>query len=425
MIILIAVIIILFIILALWRLDLAVIATIGLLPTYLVRFSVGPVPFTLLEALVLIVALVFFFRFRLYRLAYLKQAIDKVPFKFPLLLLFAAATLAVLVSPNLRGALGEWRAYFVEAIIFYIVFVNVIVWRRHIKYVLYALGISALVVSVYAIIQHFTGINIPAPWHAADLRRVTAWYEYPVAVALYLAPIVGLFIAQLFFRRHSKIIVAWPFALAVVAAGVLAVYYTHSRGALVAILITLAVLSFFTKYRWYIVSIIVIAVLILAFIPGVSDRFVDVFTGDDNSTNVRLVMWKGTLKMLKDNWFLGAGLSGFQSLYDVYREARHTELLLYPHSLFLNFWVELGLIGLAAFVWLLVAYFRRVKRALKSNMDRAVLFGSLAAMLVLLIHGLIDVPYFKNDLAILFLVIIGIFTAGYELSKNKNSAQPS
>ncbi len=415
MILLIAIIIAIFTVIALWRLDFGVIAIIGLLPTYLIRFSLGSLPFTFLEALVLIAVIIFFFRYRLYRLTYLKQVIDKVPFKIPILLMFAAATVAVLISPDLRGALGEWRAYFVEAIIFYIVFVNVITSRLQIKLVLYALGFSALVISLYSIIQHFTGLGIPEPWHMAELRRVTAWYGYPAAVALFLAPIVGLFFGQIFFRKGSQLVVSKYFSIAVVVAGVLAIYYTHSRGALVALLLALIVLSLFTKYRWWLIGLVVVAIIVLALIPGVSDRFTDVFTGDDNSTNVRLVLWEGTLRLVADNWFFGVGLSGFPELYNNYREARHTELLLYPHNLFLNFWVEIGLVGLVAFVWLLISFFRKIKKAIKIKMDRAILFGVLAGMVVLLIHGFIDVPYFKNDLAILFFVLLGLFAVGYEL----------
>ncbi len=418
-----------FILLALWRLDLAVVAVTGLLPTYLVRVELGGIPFTLLELFIISLAVIFFVRHRLYRLSYLKTALDKVPFKLATAVFFAAATLAVLVSPDLRAALGEWRAYFVEAIVFYIIFVNVIKSRQQVKFVLYALGSSALVVSAYAIIQSFTGWGIPDPWSVAELRRVTAWYGYPVAVALFLAPIVGLFSGLLVFAKNSKIAPAWSFSLVVIILGTLSVFYTHSRGALVAIILGLAVLSFFTKYRWWLVGLVVLAIIVLAVMPGVSDRFLDVFQGEDNSTNVRFVMWQGTWRLLTDHWLFGAGLAGFPQLYDVYREARHTELLLYPHNIILNFWVELGLVGLAAFVWLVILFFRRVRRAYQRQVDKALVLGTMAAMIILLVHGLIDVPYFKNDLAILFWILIGLLSAGLGFkaitSVNKKVGQKS
>ena len=83
-----------FILLALWRLDLAVVATIALLPTYLIRFDVGAIPFTLLESFVICLAIIFFWQKKLYRLSYLKHIIDRVPFKLATLIFFAAASVA-------------------------------------------------------------------------------------------------------------------------------------------------------------------------------------------------------------------------------------------------------------------------------------------------------------------------------------------
>jgi uncharacterized ion transporter superfamily protein YfcC len=36
------------------------------------------------------------------------------------------------------------------------------------------------------------------------------------------------------------------------------------------------------------------------------------------------------------------------------------------------------------------------------------ILGLMGAMVVIVVHGLVDVPYFKNDLAVLFWVMIGI-----------------
>ena len=38
-------------------------------------------------------------------------------------------------------------------------------------------------------------------------------------------------------------------------------------------------------------------------------------------------------------------------------------------------------------------------------------------MTVLLIHGLVDVPYFKNDLAVLFWIIIGLIIINKKYDK--------
>ena len=42
----------------------------------------------------------------------------------------------------------------------------------------------------------------------------------------------------------------------------------------------------------------------------------------------------------------------------------------------------------------------------------------MASMIALLVHGLVDVPYFKNDLAVLFWLLIGMMIV---VSKTQNS----
>lgn len=414
--------------LAMWRLDWALGLVILLLPFYTMRLTLGGIPFTLLEISFLALALVFFFRWRLYRLSFLKQAVDRVPFKIPLVIFLAAASLGVLVSPALHNALGEWRAYFIEAAIFYFIFVNVVRREREQKTVLWALGGAALLVSLYAIYQNYTGLNIPEPWASAALRRVTAWYGYPVAVALFLAPVTALFATLLLLKQT---VLPRLFSLSVVLSGLLAIYYTHSRGAIIALLAALvglillpARLTGFTPAasRWWKIALLAVAVICLVVLfsaPGISQRFGSVFTGDDNSTNVRLVMWQGTWCLIKQHWLLGAGLAGFPVLYDQYREARHTELLLYPHNIILNFWVEIGLVGLIAFVWLIINFFRKAKASLaRRSQVTAIVLAATAAMIVLLIQGLIDVPYLKNDLAFQFWIIVGLVTSSYEIYRS-------
>jgi O-antigen ligase len=101
-------------------------------------------------------------------------------------------------------------------------------------------------------------------------------------------------------------------------------------------------------------------------------------------------------------------LGGFPALYDEYRDAAHVELLLYPHNEILNVWVELGLAGLVLFVAFIVRFYRLVVRAYRRTLgfERAVSLGLILAMTALLGHGLVDAPYFKNDLAELFFVLI-------------------
>jgi O-antigen ligase len=86
--------------------------------------------------------------------------------------------------------------------------------------------------------------------------------------------------------------------------------------------------------------------------------------------------------------------------------------LIYPHNILLNFWTETGLLGLGALVWLAIEWMRRTAASLSLRGRRRVYYlGLAAASVTILVHGLIDVPFFKNDLAILTLALLGIQAA--------------
>ena len=111
--------------------------------------------------------------------------------------------------------------------------------------------------------------------------------------------------------------------------------------------------------------------------------------------------------MLLDHPAFGAGLNAYPQTLAPYHDNTLYEIFQYPHNLFLNIWTELGLLGLIAFFWLAWLIIRTaVHGRLKS---RPYVLALFAALLAMTIHGLVDVPYFKNDLSVLtWILIVGL-----------------
>jgi len=112
----------------------------------------------------------------------------------------------------------------------------------------------------------------------------------------------------------------------------------------------------------------------------------------------------------------------FRQVQQPYYNPTQMERLAYPHNLFLNFWLETGLLGLLAFLGLFGAL---TAAALKIKKENKFLGAALlAALAVFFIHGLVDVPYFKNDLAMLFWIIAAIICS-IAISFRSSSPQAS
>ena len=72
-------------------------------------------------------------------------------------------------------------------------------------------------------------------------------------------------------------------------------------------------------------------------------------------------------------------------------------------------WISsaLSLVGMLLFVWIIgKMMFVSFQNSDNANNLRFLSLGLLSAMVVILIHGLVDVPYFKNDLAVMFWLLI-------------------
>jgi len=388
-----------------WReIDWAVYVVIILLPTYLIRFSNNIFPFTLLEVMMILLFLVWLS----------KKWIKKQPIhlaNWPLLIIWLlAATIAVIFSPDQQAGLGLLKAYFIEPVIFYLVFINVIKEKKQLKLAAWSLGLLVAWLSVYAIIQYFTGVGIPDPWQAAESRRVVAVFPYPNALGLLLAPILALFIGLAarvkFFTKRTF----W-WGVMIIMLGSFSLLAAVSQGAWLGLALALVFLSFFLFSWKKVLSFWLIIIILILAIPQARDYLMPLATFSDVSGDVRKVMWQGTWNLLKARPVLGSGLAGFPYYYEQYRLIKHTEFLLYPHNIILNFWVELGLLGLIIFVWLLVWFFRRGYQLLKTkNIEFNWVIALMTAMVCLIGHGLVDVPYFKNDLAVLFWLLLAMMT---------------
>lgn len=377
---------------------------------------------TLLEGMIIVLAVVCFVK-ELAEKTFSKNLknvysrLRETGFFWPTLLLFLAATIAMFVSPELCAAAGIWKAYFLEAIAVFLIVLSVVKKREQLEKIFWALGISGAVISLVAIFQYITGIGVPESYLIPEARS-TAIYGYPAAVALYLAPILVLFLGL---SLKSKSFRSKPYSWIIIVLLALGLFTTQAQGAWLAVAVALLFILLFTRFRKWVLPGIVLLLILVFLIPMSRDYVLPVITFQDVSGDVRLVLWQGTGRMIIDRPILGAGLAGFQTLYEQYKEAKHVEYLVYPHNIILNFWVETGILGLMAICWLIVEFLRRGIKLLKKGEILAL--PLLAVMICFLVYGLVDAPYFKNDLAVLFWVWLAVLLVLYKIGKPKEEVK--
>ncbi|MFA6130826.1 MAG: O-antigen ligase family protein [Patescibacteria group bacterium] len=387
-----------------WRNQkIALFALAGLLPVYLIRFSIGPIPSTLLEGMILELFVVWIIKkgYRNIPLSALK------PWASPILLLLAAACLGAMIAPDLYGALGILKAYYFEAILVLLMSLSLLKKPEDRTILFSVLAISGMMASLFAIFQYATGMGIPEPW---DLeRRITGWFDYPNALGLFLAPITAFSFIFLFskekhpwFSHRKQVLIFW--ASSAILCGT-AIILAKTEAAFIAIpfalIVTTLAIDIHPRKKWYLAltAAVIFAALFLAF-PAVQEKVLLL----DDSGLVRRSQWQETLQMLLDHPFFGAGLNAYPQVLEPYHDPTLYEIFQYPHNILLNIWSELGVIGIIASIWFLVL----ITKSLFREPRNIIKIAAFAAIMTMVIHGLVDVPFMKNDLSIFTSLLLGL-----------------
>ena len=251
-------------------------------------------------------------------------------------------------------------------------------------------------------------------------ERVTSLFNSPNALGLYLGPIIVFYVAWIFEKvniqsRSTPARIATRsvaggaplliFKLLVIITGILACVFAHSEGALLAVLLSSLVVLFWTN-KWsrrVVIFVLLVSIVFTLVSPTLFSRLQEKIYLQDWSGQVRKDMWQESWGMIKDNWLGGAGLAGYKEVFPAYHEKDYFEVFPYPHNFVLNFWSEMGLFGLIVFLLIVIRFFwLNMACWIKSLLRNKVCLGLLGVMLVILIHGLVDNPYFKNDLSVMF-----------------------
>lgn len=348
--------------------------------------------------------------------------------------------LATALSP-VRGAAISGLIKLTLNVLLFLLMARVLRYPRFRTSLIAVYLLTALVVSVFGLRQWFFGADALATWvdPSSNLAGTTRVYSYlgnPNLLAGYLIPAVMLSGAAIF---------AWPrwtpklLAILAFLVNCACLVLTFSRGGWLGFvgggfaMLVLCVHFWsirFTPFwkRWAIPVLLGGSVAFLVFsvaaLDPLRDRVMSIFAGrSDSSNNFRLNVWTSVIEMIKDRPVLGIGPGNdaFNRVYPLYQKPRYTALSAY--SVFLEIAVEAGMIGMAAFLWLLTVTFGQCWRMLQQLREvQAVqaywLMAAIATMVGMLVHGLVDTIWYRPQVSTLWWLMLAL-VASYYRSKPK------
>lgn len=322
------------------------------------------------------------------------------------IILFFLAGCLSLVTHNLdRQNLGQFVVLILQPMSIFFVGRYLTGKFPHTKY--YILNTCYFILAItglYALVQYFTLLGLPSAWwgNSVEPKRALSFFVHPNFYALWCAPLLAFLIpdvaASLKAKSYNPKALLWLIG----AAGL---FLSLSRagwlGLAVAMLIYL-IIAADKKIRWSVFTAAIVVFLIILAIPNFRYRILLPFLGE-KSTVSRFSLWNTGWKGVKESPITGLGLTGFSRQWSTLNtDPGLTDTHNFPHNIFLDMWVELGLLGLLSFVCLVAVY---IYNGLRNRQDLIKLGVSLF-LIALIVQGQIDNPYFKNDLAMVFWIIL-------------------
>jgi O-antigen ligase len=269
-------------------------------------------------------------------------------------------------------------------------------WPR----LLETLGAVTTVLAIWGIVQYLQGAN-----HLGN-RIQGPMSHYMIYAGWMLLAVLTLGSQLLLGKRKRRFLLLVPAVL-----GTLTLFLSLTRNAWVGLAAGILLLAAMWR-RWLLLAYPAVALFIWLALPhSVMERVVSSVDPQQHSNYDRVCMAISGAEMVRDYPLTGVGLGMVSRLYPLYRRDDAPRWRVpHLHNNPLQIAAERGLPALAAYLWLLFAYFTFTWRGLSrlTGERRAAAAASLTAMVGITVAGLFEYNFWSAPVQYLTLILMGV-----------------
>jgi O-antigen ligase len=319
-------------------------------------------------------------------------------------LILLATALASLVLGGITYGSLKANVRLFSYVGFYFFILSWVNTQKRLRMVVITILASTILVALFGILQEIVGdytslwnyLNPPEDWFLPMEGRVPSFLNYSTTLAGYLNLVLPFALACCILVKGGvlKKLSSWTLGL-----GLLSLAFTQTRAAMVGFVcvIVLAIIYFCRSWKRRLVFLFGFVALgvgaaILANVLSPNHLTLNANGGQDIVT--RLVLWTIAVRLFLASPIFGIGYGNYVELYGSYVSIPWIPKgILGVHNTYLQFLTETGIVGFTAFAFLI---FRAARQALHqmylsiSGFDRALAFGTLGAILTILVQGCVD-----------------------------------
>lgn len=262
-----------------------------------------------------------------------RKSVSRLPGIWPLGTFLIVSLAFCTRNPSIPTALADWLRN-LGCLVLYAVVATALLDKRKPETVVKVMLFSAVVPLVVGFYQKATGIGFFSP---PAYRRIYGTFFHPNPYGLYLSIVIVLTYCLLHVKH--KLLVSVGLVLLLFCSAV-SLLLTYSRGAWIALLVSVAVVAILTRWRSALAGVGAI-VLIVASAPQVIQRFEDVAGASrQGSFWWRVQLWKKMVSLIGSHAFFGHGLGSFYYFSQGWA----------AHNDYLRLAFETGVTGLALYI---------------------------------------------------------------------------
>lgn len=349
------------------------------------------------------------------------MAPKRTPLDIPLLLFVVVSVIAVLFSGELRDGFWNLRNYLLLGAVYLIVAAGND--GASLRRLFMILLVSASVSAMYGSAIFLLGMG------GGTLGRTSGSFSN----AMTFGGVMMLLCSVLFALATASDIRGRLRVAAVIASAItaLALFFSFTRSSWLGMLVSALIVLVIQRRRLLPVFVLAL-VLVVSILPSrYRDRFTSIVDLDYRTNVHRLEMLEGGWRIFKEHPIIGVGPIDLSELYDEHKPPDAEFVFGHLHNNLLNIAVTLGILGLAAFVYLFVAVFRLMAMNLELDLpppERAWVVGSISAVAGFLVNGLFEWNFADAEVVTLLYIIIGSNCAlglVYSEAKREGAGEPS
>ena len=328
--------------------------------------------------------------------------------------------LSMLVSVSFYLSFEGFVCKLLEWVMVYFIVTELVNTRDKLIRVLIVLFFSMVTMALDGIFQSVTGTDLLRGRSIAGCRVSSAFHN-PNEFAGWLVMVIPVALSFACFSKRNWFSVfqklSWiknivkPILWGLLVLLIACLTLTYTRSAWIAAGVSIIFLGLFKSKKLIICFLIILLITPFALPDSIKERAASIRTVTEES-NVRSKLWLEALDIVEDFPVLGSGLNTYAYIspgYDISGKGGR-----YPHNSYLHMAAEMGVLGLGAFIWILIIFFKTSIKSLKKtgdNLYSITLAGLLAGFLGFMIHSFTDTNMYSLQLSILMWLIMGLTIA--------------